>query len=107
MDIVNEEDVTAIDAKEIMNKREKEGELVYEQKICLEYLDKVIHIKNVEELVEELKKITILRPRHIALIVNILPDTEDEVNMLFSKELVNLKKDEINQIVEAVKKFKK
>ena len=59
MEILNEEEANASEAKDIMNKREKEGELVYEQKICLEYLDKVASTKNIKELIEELKKITI------------------------------------------------
>ena len=35
------------------------------------------------------------------------PDTEEEVEMLFSKERTNLKKEEIKQIVEIVNRHKK
>ncbi len=58
-------------------------------------------------MIEELKKIAILKPRYIALIVNILPVTEEDVDMLFSKERTNLKKEEVKQIVEIVRKYKK
>jgi len=55
---------------------------------------------------EELSKIAILRPRYIAMIINMLPDTEEEVENLFSKERTNLKKEEVKQIVDVVNKYK-
>ena len=109
MEIVNEDDISVPEAKEIMENRKKERDLVYEQKICLEYLEKISHLTQAQlkSFVEELSKISILKPRYIALIVNMMPDTEEEVDNLFSKERTNLKKDEVKQIVEIVKKHKK
>ena len=49
----------------------------------------------------------ILKPRYTALIIDAMPDNEEEVEMLFSKERTNLKKEEIKQIVEIVRKFRK
>ena len=108
MEVANEEDVNISDAKKIMEDRKKVGDLVYEQKICYEYLEKVskLHATKLKSLIDELTKIAILKPRYIALIVNMLPDTEEEVTTLFSKERTNLKKEEIDQIVEIVKKHK-
>ncbi len=104
-----EEDVSMHEAKRILEERKKERDLVYDQKICLEYLDKVAKLTptQIKNLAEELNKITILKPRYIALILNMMPDTEEEVETLFSKERTNLKKEEIKQIVDIVNKFKK
>ena len=109
MEIVSEEDVSNAMAKDIMEARKKERDLVYEQKICLEYLEKTCKLSpsKVQSLIEELGKIAILKPRYIALIVNILPDAENEVESLFSKERTNLKKEEVKQIVEIVSKYTK
>lgn len=109
MDIISEEDISNAVAKDIMEDRKKERDLVYEQKICLEYLEKTCKLSKskVQSLIEELGKIAILKPRYIALIVNVLPDTEEEVEMLFSKERTNLKKEEVKQIVEIVSKHTK
>jgi len=108
MEILSEEDINMSDTKKIMEERKKEGNLVYEQKICLEYLEKVSKLPatKLKNMIEDLSKIAILKPRYIALIVNMLPDTEEEVMVLFSKERTNLKKEEINQIVDIVKKYK-
>lgn len=109
MELVEEEDVSMPEAKRILDERKKERDLVYEQKICLEYLEKVpkltpTHLKNITE---ELQGIAILKPRYIAMIINLLPETEEEVEMLFSKERTNLKKEEVKKIVEIVKKYRK
>jgi DNA-directed RNA polymerase subunit F len=109
VDVMNEEEVSYIQARQIMEGRKKEGDLNYEQKVCLEFLEKLPHFteKQFEDFLAELKKITILKPRHMAMIMNVLPDTEEEVEALFSKERTNLKKEEVKQVVDTVKTFKK
>ncbi len=109
MEVVTEEDVSNAASKDVMEARKKERDLVYEQKICLDYLEKVCKLtpSKVQELVAELGKISILKPRYTALILNALPDTEEEVEALFSKERTNLKKEEVKQIVEIVSKYVK
>ena len=109
VEIISEEDVTIVDAKHIMDERKKDGELNYEQKITHEFFQKVVKLtpKQAQDMVEKLTAIAILKPRYIALIINNMPDTEDEITAVFSKERTNLKKEEINQIIEIVKEFSK
>ncbi len=109
MEVINEEDVSSHDAKIILDKRKDERDLVYDQKICYDYLIKVCKLTptQLNALKEELSKISILKPRYVSLILNTMPNTEEEVNMLFSKERTNLKKDEVQMIVGIVKKYKK
>ena len=110
MEIQAEAEVSLQDARVIMEKRKKEKvELRYEQKVCMDFLEKLPKLteKQLEDLKAELAKITILKPRHNALIISVMPDTEEEVESLFSKERTNLKKEEIKQIVNTVKEFKK
>ncbi|MBI2971571.1 MAG: hypothetical protein HYY37_04115 [Candidatus Aenigmarchaeota archaeon] len=109
MELINEEDVGIPEAKRIMDERKKERDLGYEQKICYEYLEKLpkLSAAKLKSMTEELGTIAILKPRYIALIVSMLPETEEEVDMLFSKERTNLKKEEVKHIVEIVTKHKK
>ena len=108
MEILTEEDISVSEVKKLMEERKKDKDLVYEQKICTEYLEKIpkLPLNKIKSIYEDLSKITILKPRYIVMIINMLPDNEDEVNALFSKERTNLKKEEIKQIVEIVKKYK-
>jgi len=109
MEIIEEEDISMQEARRIMEERKKAGNLAYEQKICLDFLEKLPKFteKQIEDFKKELKKISILKSRHISLIMNIMPDTEEEVDALFSKERTNLKKEEVKQIVNIVREFKK
>lgn len=109
IDVVSEEDVSIHEAKKIIDGRKNERDLVYDQKICLEYLEKIAALTatQVKNLTEELSAIAILKPRYVALILSMMPDTEEEVETLFSKERTNLKKEEIKKIVEIIKKYKK
>ena len=109
MEITMEEDISMHEAKRIMEERKKQRDLVYDQKICLEYLEKVSRMTptQIKNLTEELEKVPILKQRYIALILNVMPDTEEEVEALFSKERINLKKEEIKQIVDILAKFRK
>ena len=108
MNVTNEEPITIEEAKKILERRKNEGDLSYEQNITYEYLKKMSKLsdKKVEELRNALQEIEILKPRHIVKIIDILPDTEEEVKLIFEKETTNLKKDAIAKIVEIVKKFK-
>jgi len=108
MEIESEETVSSEEAKQILTARKKEKELVYEQRICDEFFEKTTRLTDAQlaSMKEELNKIAILKDRYISLIISIMPDTEEEVEALFSKERTTLKKEEINQIVDIVKKHK-
>ncbi len=109
MDIVSEEDIDMHDAKIVMEERKKGSDLVYDQKICFDYLTRVATLTPTQlaNVKDELSRITILKPRYVSLILNTMPDSEEEVEALFSKERTNLKKEEVKQIVQVVGKYKK
>lgn len=104
MKVLEEKVISISEAKKILEERKKKRDFVYEQKICLEYLEKVSALTKtkLEKLMAGLSKIPILKPRHWALVINNLPTTEDEVKIIFAKERTNLKKDEIKKIVDIV-----
>jgi len=106
MNIVIEETITDAEAKEILEKREKEGELKYEQKNALDILRKFskVSLEKIKFLVEELKKIEKLRERHIAAIADFLPQDKDDLRVIFQKEYSSFTEDEINLILETVKR---
>ncbi len=106
MNIVSEEIISDLEADDILEKREKEGELKYEQKNALEILRKfknadVVKIRN---LIAELKKMDKLRDRHIISIVNFFPEDKEDMRTVLSKEYTSFTDEEINTILEIVKK---
>ncbi len=107
MKIKDEKFISWVEAKKILEKRAADGkELVYEQKNALEHLKKFSKISNkkISELINELSKIEKLKERHIMNIINILPETIDEIRMLFSNEMVKLTEEDEKRILKTVKK---
>ena len=107
MKVKNERFVTWTRAKKILESKAKTKELGYEQKNALEHLRKFSKLtdKKMNEMAEELGKISKLRERHIVSIMNTMPSDMDEVRMLFSNEVVSLTEDDSKKIISVVKKF--
>lgn len=109
MEILSEKVINSYEAKKIIKKREKEGELNYEQKNALDYLNKFKKLpeKNVQELLAALDKIEKLKENHVAAIVETMPRDDDDLRLLFANERIVLEDNEKQAILSAVKKSSK
>lgn len=107
MNISNEKIITDVEAKDVLEEREKEEELKYEQKNALDILKKFVKVETekIKVLEEELKKITKLREKQIVAILNFLPADKDDLRVVLQKEYSTFSEDEINLILEAVKRI--
>jgi DNA-directed RNA polymerase subunit F len=107
MNVLSEQVITDVEAKEIVEKIEKKGELKYEQKNALEILGKFakLDLEKSKALVEELKKIEKLRDREAVAIANSLPEDRDDLRTVLQKDYNSLTDDEINLVLETVKKY--
>ena len=105
MQITDQKYVSYIEAKKILEKKTKEKELTYEQKNALEYLRKFCKLseKKAEELYEKLEKHGKLKEKYIAMVVNMIPTTADELKILFSNEIINLSDADREEILKLVK----
>ena len=93
-------------AREIMKKREGD-ELGYEQKLALDHLIKFtkLDVEKAEQLMKEINSVIRMNSETLVQIVNILPKNPDEVRMIFAREKFSLKEEEVNKILETVKKY--
>ena len=105
MNILEEKVVTDIEAKELLEKREKESELKFEQKNTLDVLRKFVNVEKekIDKLVEELKTVEHLRDKHIVEIANFLPEDKDDLRVVLHKEYTNFTPEEIDKILQIVK----
>jgi DNA-directed RNA polymerase subunit F len=94
-------------AKEILTRREREGELGYEQKLALEHLRKFTKLKpaDAEKFLQKLGSILRMSAETAVQIANLLPKTPDELRLIFAREKFSLKEDEIKRILELVRKY--
>ena len=109
MEVISEQLVTDAEAKEILESVEKNStsELKFAQKNALAVLKKFVTepTEEVKKFISELKKIEKLRERHIVGIANFLPADKDDLRAVLHKDYATFSEDEINLILETVKKF--
>ncbi len=101
---LEERAVTSSEVKLILKEREGEGELNYEQRTSLGYLEKIIKLdpKKAKKAVEELAKAEKIKPDIAVKIVDVLPRDEEDVRAIFAKERYVLTKEEIGEILKVI-----
>ena len=100
--------VTLSEVKNFLKKISKERkDMIYEQKIALEHANKfaTLSVKKTEDMMKELMKIEFITDIHANKIADILPKTDDDVKTIFAKERITLSENDINKILEIVKKY--
>ncbi len=111
---VSEVPVTFAKAKDILQGKEKERkneerELGHEQHITLEYLRSIpmLDKKVAEDIAKELiEAIPTLKEHQVIMIIDTLPDCDEDVELLFAKERMKLDKEQIKKVAEIIKKVK-
>ena len=106
MELKEHKFVSWAEARKILEEKEKNKELVYEQKNALEHLKKFSKLtpKKAEELYEELSKIKKLGEKNIISIIDHLPADIDDLKVLLSGK-VDLTQDEKKKIIDIVEKI--
>lgn len=104
--VIEEEPITILELKQELSKIKKRfGDLDYRAGKTEEYLNKVVKIKKQqhEELKQKLEKAKIprLKPKHIALIINLLPVNVQQLKTYMHE--TTLKDSDLKKIVEIVK----
>jgi len=110
----SERPVTLSEVKEVLAAQEKEyvdagKEPIYEQKRSKEYADKFVKLtlKQAKELCEQLAALPLQIPaERIVKIVDLMPETTDDVRAVFAKERFKYTEEEIKQITDLIAKYK-
>ena len=107
--ILNEKIISLAEVKEILEEKSKEGELKYEQRLTLDYVSKFAKIKSgkkeklIKELMETVDKV---KERQAIKIFDLLPETPDDLRVIFAKERFSLTESEIKKILEIVDEYR-
>ena len=105
MKIVKSDPISVSEAKEMLEKREKEGELNYEQTLAMEHAGKFASEKpkaarkKIEEIIKKNGKIP---PETAVKIVDILPKNISTLKAIMLKDKVELSDEELDEILKLV-----
>lgn len=107
MEIVEAKPVPMGVAKDIMLKKEKNEEISYEQKLAIEHLKKFTKLSKDKalKLAEEVSGVVKLSEEVLVQIVDVLPQTKDEIRTILASEKFSLRDEEIDKILEIIKKY--
>jgi DNA-directed RNA polymerase subunit F len=99
--------VTLAEVKEILDERQKDGELSPEQKLSLEHASKFSRVdsKKAKKLVKELVELGFVSEINAVKIADIMPSNADDVRLIFSKERASVEKKDIEKILSVVEKY--
>lgn len=110
MNVVSEKPVTLTEVSELLKKRQKEGELGYEQLSTLQYAEKfskLTDLKEVSELKKELSSLGFFSEAQIVKLIDLLPMKEDDLRAIVSKDKTALSEEQAKEVIKILKKYKK
>ena len=114
MKILEQKVITLAQAREILEKTNKEYEteemeLLYEQKRALDHARKFskLAVGDIKKMGDELKGLDLdLKNEHIVKICDFLPDSVDRIRAIFAKERFRYDEEQIKKILDVVAKYK-
>ncbi|MFH1592611.1 MAG: hypothetical protein ABIB47_04570 [Candidatus Woesearchaeota archaeon] len=107
IEVISEEPLTLVEAKIALEKIEKrDKELSERSKKTMEYVNKVAKksLQDVKGLKKELEGVGRLKPKHIAKIIDVYPKDIDSLKVVISGENIALKQEDLQRILECLKK---
>ncbi|MDI6883859.1 MAG: RNA polymerase Rpb4 family protein [Hadesarchaea archaeon] len=105
---VKERPVPLAEVLTVLEKEKKAGELEYGQRLTYDYAQKLAKLdpKKAKELMEELLKLERLREHQVVALVDLMPETKEDVELIFAKERTRLEEDEIKKILDLINKYR-
>lgn len=99
--------ISVAEVKKTLENERKKRELSPEQKFALEHAQKFakLNLTKTNALIEELRKIEKIPEQVVYKIADLLPAHPDDMNVIFAKERIALDKEEIDHILDIVKKY--
>lgn len=107
-EIIEETPITFSETLEILEERKEEKELEFEQRLAYDYVQKFSKLssKKAKELVNELMEIEKIRNHQAIILVNNMPETKQDIRLIFAKERTSLNDETIEKILEIIEKYK-
>ncbi|KXB01121.1 hypothetical protein AKJ41_02630 [candidate division MSBL1 archaeon SCGC-AAA259O05] len=100
--------VSLAEALEILKDRKTEDELKFEQRLAYDYAQKFsqLSIDKTKELIEELLEIEKIREHQAIILVNNMPETKEDIRLIFAKERTSLREETIEKILEIIENYR-
>lgn len=104
--IIETEPITIAEAKKMLDEVSESYEPTYEQNLAIEHVNKFskLDVENAQKLVKELQEI--IKQTQAIKIADVMPVDLADLRLMFAKERGSHKKEELEQILEIVNKYR-
>jgi len=104
--IVETDPITISEVKDMLEKFSETHELTYEQNLTLDHVGKFSKLdsESSKKLVEEL--LEIVKKKYAVRITDIMPEDLADLRLIFAKERIPIKKEDLEKILEIVNKYR-
>ncbi|MEM3402307.1 MAG: RNA polymerase Rpb4 family protein [Candidatus Hadarchaeales archaeon] len=106
--VIEERPVTLAEVKKILESQKKQ-EMDYGQRLSYDYAQKFAKVdaETAGKIREELVALGKLRENHIVTIIDLMPETKEDLEMIFYKERVGIAEEDFKKILEILDKYRK
>ncbi len=104
--VIETDPITIAEAKELLIKSAESIDPTYEQNLAIDHVTKFakLDVETAQKLVDELKEI--IKNTQAIKIADVMPVDLADLRLLFAKERGSHKKEELEQILEIVNKYR-
>ena len=104
--VIDNKPIPAVKVREVLEDFRESHELTYEQNITTDHIVKFPHysLEDTESILEELEAMD-LKPKIAVRIVDLVPKDLADLRLIFAKENVPLKKEDMEKILDVLQKY--
>jgi DNA-directed RNA polymerase subunit F len=104
--VIETEPITIAEAKQMLEQSSDSYDPTYEQNLAIEHVNKFtkLDVEKAQELVKELEEI--IKKTQAIKIADLMPADLADLRLMFAKERGSHKKEELEQILEIVNKYR-
>jgi DNA-directed RNA polymerase subunit F len=106
--VASEKPVPLAKVLEILEDRKKQDELEYEQRLAYDYAQKFARPdpEKAEKLISELLALGKFKERQAVILVDLMPETKEDIELIFAKERTRLDEEDIKKVLELLGKYR-
>ncbi len=107
-EVLEEEPVSFAETLEMLEEKKGEEGLEFEQRLAYDFLEKFTELSKEEalEMIEKLLEIPKIRKHQAVILANNMPDTKEDIRLIFAKERTTLREETVDKILDIIDEYR-
>ncbi len=107
-EVVEETPISFAETLEILEEKKEGEELEFEQRLAYDFVQKFsqLPIDKTKEMMDELLEIPKIRKHQAVILANNMPETKEDVRLIFAKERTTLREETVEKILEIINNYR-